>query len=61
MLYENIVRRCKDKRMPISELEKSAGLGNATIQKWRTAIPKVDSLQRVAAILGVTIDELLKE
>lgn len=61
MLFENVSRLCAEKRMTISALEKAAGLGNGTIRLWRDSSPKVNNLAAVAAVLGTTIDELLKD
>lgn len=45
--------------MPISELEKRCGFGNATIDKWKTNVPRTDNLALVADELNVSIDYLL--
>lgn len=60
MVYDNVKRRADEKDMSISALEKEAGLQNGTIGKWRVSSPTVKSLQAVAQVLGVTIDELLE-
>lgn len=61
MLFENVSRLCEKKNLSISALEKAAGLGNGTIRLWRDSFPKVNNLAAVAAILGTTIDELLRD
>ena len=45
--------------MSISELGKRCGFGNATIDKWKTNVPRVDNLALVADELNVSIDYLL--
>lgn len=60
-IYQNVADRCKEKKMTISELERSAGLGNATIAGWKTAFPRIDKLAAVASILGCTVDELIAD
>lgn len=60
-IYQNVAVRCKEKRMTISELERSAGLGNATIAGWKTASPRVDKLVAVASVLGCTVDDLIAD
>ena len=61
MLYQNIERRCKEKGMTISALEKAVDLGNATIKGWVGSLPRIDNLKKVADYFGCTIDELIKE
>lgn len=60
-IYQEIAERCKVKKMPISELERTAGLGNATIAGWKTAIPRIDKLAAVAKVLGCTVDDLIRD
>ena len=61
MIYENIVAKCKEKGISISGLEKSIGLGNATIRGWSESSPKVENLKKVADFFGCTVDELIAE
>lgn len=61
MLYRKIASMCKAKGVNIHQLEVSCGLGNGTVSNWKLGIPKtVQSLQKIAAYFGVTIDDLLK-
>ena len=61
MLFENVSRLCDEKNLTIAALEKAAGLGNGTIRLWKDSYPKVNNLAAVAAVLDVTIDELMKD
>lgn len=61
MIYKNIEAKCREKNISVSALEKSVGLGNATIKGWSESSPKVENLKKVADYFGVTVDELLKE
>ena len=61
MIYRRIQKLCKEKGISIRELERKAGISNATVIKWSTCSPTVDKLQAVAAVLEVTVDELLRE
>ena len=61
MIYENVKRLCDEKRMSIMALEKAAGLANGTVGGWRTAIPTAVSLQKVASVLEVSMETLMKE
>ena len=59
----NILERIKilkeKKRISIAELERRSNLGNGTIRRWDTSLPSAEKLQRVAKILGVTMDYLV--
>ena len=59
MIYENIVKLCKDRGISIAKLEQKTGLGNGTIGKWGTKSPNVDNVKKVADFFGVTVDSLL--
>ena len=61
MIYENVKALCVKKEMTIMALEQKAGLANGTIGGWRTAIPTAVSLQKVASVLEVPMEELMKE
>lgn len=60
MIYENIVKRCKERGISIMQLEKACNLGNGTVGGWKNGNPRVDLVKRVADYFAVTIDELLK-
>jgi len=59
LVYARIKEICNKRKMPISELEKRCGFGNATIDKWKTNVPRADNLALVADELNVSIDYLL--
>lgn len=59
MIYKNIVKLCKDRRISIAKLEKEVGLGNGTIGRWEKSSPNVDNAKKVADFFGVTIDSLM--
>ena len=58
-MLDNIRRLCKEKHIPMVQLEKQAGLGFNTLVKWDRSSPSIDRVAAVADVLGVTIDELL--
>ena len=58
-ILERIKNLISDKKITIAELERRADLGNGTIRKWNTSLPSADKIQKVAKILGVTIDYLI--
>lgn len=60
MIYSKIKNLCETAGITISKLEEEAGLGNGTVGGWRTAIPAVDTVKKVADVLGVSVDSLLE-
>lgn len=61
MLFEKISNICKEKGICIAKLEEECGLGNATVRRWNTSTPRLDSIKKVANYLGVSLDDLLTE
>lgn len=61
MIFRNIEARCREKGISVSALEKTLGLGNATIKGWSESSPKVSNLKKVADYFGCTVDELMEE
>ena len=62
MIYENILKYAKEKNLTIQNIEKSCGLSNGIISKWReNNNPKLENLRRVAEFLGVSIEQLVAE
>ena len=59
-LIDNVLKTCSDKNLTVSELEKQAGLAENSIYRWRDHVPAVNRVQRVAEVLGVTVDELIR-
>ena len=61
MVYSNVKAFAKKKGISLSEVERRANLSKGSITKWKTASPTVKSLSAVAAVLGVTVNQLLKK
>ncbi|ATP37563.1 XRE family transcriptional regulator [Ligilactobacillus salivarius] len=62
MLYERISKLANKKGYSIRKIERICGFSNGTIRAWRNNNnAPVRKLKRVSDLLGVTIDELLKE
>ena len=59
-IYENVKEICEKKNLSIRALEKKANVANATIRKWKNKAPRIDTLQKVADALGVSVTRLLK-
>lgn len=57
--FEKVKALSKALRLPLCEIEKQAGLGAGSISHWRTVSPSVNNLQKVAVLLGVTVNDLV--
>lgn len=60
-LVSTIKRQCAEKGTNINKIEKVAGFPRGSIYKWDDHTPSIDKVNRVAVILGVTVDELIKD
>ena len=63
MLYDNVVKLCKEKKIAIARLEKECGLGNATVQGWKELrdAPRFSTVKKVADYFGVSVEELMRD
>ena len=57
-LVDQIKRVCAEKNIPITRLEKSCGFSLSTIRRWDSVVPGIDKVEKVADVLGCSIDEL---
>ena len=57
-LYDRVCAIAKEKDLAISKIERECNLSNATIRRWTTQNPSLDSVRRVAHYLNVSIDHL---
>lgn len=61
-MVAKIKKLCKEQKLTLGELEDRAGFGKGqVIGRWDENRPSVDRVKKVADILGVTVDELLRE
>lgn len=58
-LYERIKIIAKSKGYSINSLEKEAGFPRSYILKFKRITPSVDKMQKIADVLGVTVDYLM--
>lgn len=62
MIYQNIVRMAKKKKMSLTEIEEKANIGKGIISKWKHGCnPTFNKLQAVADVLGCKVEQLLKD
>lgn len=59
-LYEHIRDTAKIKGYSINRLEQELGFARSSINKFNKNTPSADKLQKIAELLGVSIDYLLK-
>lgn len=59
MFYEKVMHHCKENNISLAAFEKKCGLGNGTIKGWQESNPRIDSLQKVAKEMGISIEKLL--
>lgn len=57
-LYEQVRDVAKAKGYSINKLEQELGFARSSINKFNKNKPSIDKLQKIADLLGVTIDEL---
>lgn len=61
MFFDKVKSLAAEKGMSYNKLEMEAGLTRNSIYKWASSTPSVDKVAAVAKVLGVTIDELMKD
>lgn len=61
MLYTNIKKISKDKKIPVYVIEEKLNLARGSICKWNSVNPSFDKVVGVAQILGVSIEELINQ
>lgn len=59
-VYENVKKKCEEKRISIAALEEAAELSNGAVSKWKgEKMPKLDTIYNVAKILNTDIEYFL--
>lgn len=59
MRYADYVREiCAKKNVQITHLETACGFTKGTTHRWNKIIPQIDKFEKVADVLGCSIDEL---
>lgn len=57
-LLERVQKLLEEKGITIKQAERESGLSNATIRKWATQNPSLDSIVKLAKYLQVSVDYL---
>lgn len=58
-IFERIQKLIKEQNITVKQLERECDLANATIRRWETQTPNIESVRRVAQKLGTSIDYLV--
>lgn len=58
-IYGNIKSAANQVKISITNLENACGFKNGTIGKWKTSVPKVDNLYKVAQYLHKPLEYFL--
>ena len=58
-IFERVHELIKEQGLNVKQLERECGLANATIRRWETQTPNIESVRKVAHRLNVTIDYLV--
>lgn len=61
MIYDNVKALCEERNLTIQKLEEQAKLANGTIGRWRDSKPMAESIKKVATVLGVSMEEIMKD
>lgn len=60
-IEKNLLKRCKEKGLTISQLARLSGVKQPTLHGWTTgrAVRKIEDLKKVSVVLKVSMHELL--
>lgn len=58
-IYERVKSTAQTQGLSLKQLESKAGLGDGAIYKWKKYTPRGANIQKVADVLGVSVDYLL--
>lgn len=61
MILKKIKKLCLEQGMTINRIEVICGFSHGSIQKWSKHPPSVYKVKQVCDLLGITVDELLRE
>ena len=59
-MVHNIKRKCKEKGIRLSDLEKQIGIAPKGIYRWDKQDPSVTKVYKAAKLLGTTVEELIE-
>lgn len=60
IIYEKVICLMNEQNLTKHQLENLANLGNGTIEGWKNHAPNISSIVKVAKVLNISVEELLK-
>ena len=62
-MYKNYAKLRDAKGMNDHQVSLASGVATSTLTSWKKGdyTPKLDKLRKIAAVLGVTVDDLIEE
>lgn len=60
-MLEKVKKIAKEKGLSIAALENKAEIGNGTISRWDKSKPNLKTLEKIAAVLDVSVTDLLEQ
>lgn len=60
-MKDTVARLARERNMTVLEVERKAGLVPRSIYRWNRQAPSIDKVCKVAKVLGVTVDELVRD
>ena len=58
-IYERVQKLIQEQGLTVKQLERECDLANATIRRWETQTPNIESVRRVAQRLHTSLDYLV--
>ena len=58
-IFDRVQKLIKEQGLTVKQLERECDLANATIRRWETQTPNIESVRRVAHRLNVSTDYLI--
>ena len=59
--YEKVKALCDERKLSIRALEIACEFSNGSVRKWNESVPRIDRLQKVAAVLGVKLEDITED
>lgn len=61
MIYQRVIKYCKENNLSVSAFEKKCCIGNGTISAWKDGSkPSLNTLEKIENATGIPIEELIK-
>lgn len=62
MIYEKVIKYCKDNNLSIMAFEQKCNLSNGIVEKWNIHgfVPKIETVKKIASATGIPIQNWLE-